>query len=74
MSHAMQKTAHEVTSKIGGYFIGGLEFVGGAALALGGLATGNPLLMAAGVAVAGEGVVTAEKQAAANEEDQIPSA
>jgi hypothetical protein len=69
MSHAMQKTAHEVTSDIGGYILGGLEFVGGAALALGGLATGNALLVAAGVGVAGEGVVTAEKQAAANEED-----
>jgi hypothetical protein len=69
MSHAMQKTAHEVTSDIGGYILGGLEFVGGAALALGGLATGNPLLVAAGVGVAGEGVSTAEKQAAANKQE-----
>ncbi len=69
MSHAMQKTAHEVTSDIGGYILGGLEFVGGAALALGGLATGDPLLVLAGVGVAGAGVETAEKQAAANKQE-----
>ena len=70
MSHAMQKTSHEITSEVGGYILGGLEIVGGAIAGVAGVLTGNVALIGLGVSGVTAGIGSIGAQEAANEKEK----